>query len=791
MNFKKREKYLIIALLAVALSACGGSGGSGGNNNNSNTGNNGVPNNNVIIRNDSHDNQSLIISGKTVEVKGEIEGWVSSFTGISAANASINNRAEINVEGKNSIGILSDSSTVKNYGEIDVEGSNSTGILGKNNSRIYNYNKIEISDNTTGIEVQSNSTVINNSIIQYDIENDYIIPINSYSVGIRLTNSTGENHGKIILISGNNTIKLDGACIGENSTFVNKKSGMITVSTNQAGAGMRVIGKNAIGKNEGIINVSGTGTYGMLASNGGTIINESTGIINVSSTAAGAMYVGAGSKGINYGTINIDHLNPNNNILISDKNGTSLPISAMNTSGGTIENYGNINTIGSVTIKGTYGIGTTRKGAYGKLSGDNILLDSEIVVTNDITKGSYKDEYYLDGVVKSNKIMLGKNYQLTISSLLYTAEHILDENKMTIKVSKSGSNLSDFVDGNKKETAQILDKYYTTSYYNNLNKDGKLVIDSINISNKSSLGDNIADLTPTIYSTIPKQLLDIDRVFNEFEKLNVDVLENSLEHEYIFNLITEYQDISDKNDIEGYDSTLIGFLGTKKFDNGIYGSLGYGHTELDYDSNKDSKINTIFAGIHKRFNINSTNIDLGLNSEYNFHETERKVDFLDRNLKSKYDSYMIKLDLEISKRYGDKYYFIPYTGISTGIGKYEDIKEKNGSSINAKLKGETFSTLTPKVGGKIGMKNESIHLYASAKYLYEMGNVNKDQNFSLDGFNGSGKLPTYDTEGGKGTIAIGIEYKKGGLVLDASTGKRYESKDDSETFIKASIGYKF
>ncbi|MGF6907294.1 autotransporter outer membrane beta-barrel domain-containing protein [Fusobacterium sp. PH5-44] len=789
MNLKKHQKYLLIAIIAMTLSACGSGGGGGGSSNNNN--NNNASNSDIITRGDRDDNQTLTISGRIVEVKGEIEGRISNFTGINTMNSDITNRAEIDVNGGNSIGISSENSTIKNYGEIDVEGSNSIGILGKNNSKIYNYNKIEIDENTTGIEVQSNSIVINNGIIQYDIEDDHPLPANSYSVGIKLANSTGENNGKIILNSGRNLIKLDGVYIGENSQFLNTKTGIITVSSTEAGAGMRAVGNNSIGKNEGTINVSGSGTYGMIASNGGLVINESTGIINVSSNAAGAMYAGFGSKAINYGTINIDQLNNGNSTTIYDTNGQSVPISGMNTSGGVIENYGNINIIGSVTVRSAYSLGTTSAGDFGKLSGETIVLDGEITVSQEITKGSYNDEYYLDRAIVGNEIRLGDNYQLKVDSILYTAQHVLDGEKLAIKLSKRPAVLSDFVNGPEKETAKILNNYYSAMYYGILDVDGKKVIDSIDVTSKAKLKNNLSDLTPTIYSTVTKQILDIDRTFNEFEQANIDALKETLDHSYVFNLVTQYQDTSDRNDIEGYDSMLVGFIGTKKFSNGIYGSLGYGHTKLDYDSKKDSKINTIFAGIYKRFEMNTFNIDLGVNGEYNFHETEREIGFLNRNVKSKYNSYLIKLDLEISKIYGDKYYFMPYAGIGAGIGKYEDIKEKNGKSVNAKLKSETFSTITPKIGGKVGIKNGPIHLYASAEYLYEIGDVDKNQKYSISGFSGYGKLPNYDVEGGKGIVAIGIEYKKGGMILGVSGGKRYESKGNNETIIKGNIGYRF
>jgi|GEM_PF-2423748 len=792
MNLKNSKKYLILAIVAVSLSACGG-GGSGGSSSGggSPSGGGSSSGSNIISRGDRDDNQTLSISGRTVEVRGEIEGRISNFTGINSTNSEITNRAEIDVDGRNSFGILSENSTIKNYGEIDVEGSNSLGILGKNNSKIYNYSKIEIDENATGIEVQSNSMVINNGTIQYDIEDDHPLPLNSYSVGIKLANSTGENHGRIILNSGRNIIKLDGVYIGENSTFLNTRTGVITVSSTQSGAGMRAVGNNAIGRNEGTINVSGAGTYGMVATDGGTIINESTGIINVSSTASGGMYVGVGSKGINHGTINIDHLNSGNSTFVTDSNGVSLQITAMNTSGGVIENYGTINTTRSVIVRGVYSIGTTNTGDYGKLIGDNVLLDGETIVSGDIIKGSYNNEYYLDGVIEGNEIQIGENYQLMSSSLLYTAEHILEKEKMAIKLVRSAAALPEFLVGSEKKTAQILDKYYTASYYSSLDADGKLVIDSIDVTDRFKLKRDLIELTPTIYSTVIKQVLDTDRIFNESEKSNIDILESSSEYDYIFNLVTEYRDTSDINGIEGYDSTLIGFLGTKRFSNEIYGSLGYGYTNLDYDSKQDGRINTIFVGLHKRFDLNSYHIDLGLNGEYNFHDTERRINFLDRDIKSNYNSYLVKLDLEISKIFGDNYYFMPYVGIGAGIGGYENIKEKNGSSVNAKIEGDTFSTIAPKTGGKIGMKNGPIHLYAQAEYSYEMGDVNKEHKFSLEGFDGSGRLPYYDIEGGKGTVAVGAEYKRGGIVLDLSVGKRYEPKGDSETFVKTNIGYRF
>ena len=790
MKFEsKNKKYLIMSIIALSLSACGGGGGSGSGSSGESTGS-GNGSTNVITRGDSNNNQTLQLSSRTVEIKGEIEGYIANFVGINVDESSnITNKAEVDVDGANSIGILSDNSIIRNYGEIDVDGTNSVGIHGKNNSTVYNYGRIKIEENSIGILGESNSNIINNGTIIYDIEDDHPLSANSYSVGIKLTNSTGENNGNIIMRHGGNIIKLHGVYVGENSTFTNKSSGNITVTSTQSGAGMVASGTGSNAKNEGTINVSGTGTYGMIATNGGTVINEGSGTINVSSTAAGGMHAGIGSTAINHGTINIDHSNVGNSTIILDKNGKSVPISAMSTSGGNIENYGNINIMGSVAVRSAYAVGTTSEGAYGKLSGDIVVLDSQMTVSDHITRRGYEEEYYLDGVVIGDEIKLGDNYQVVVDSLLYKASYALEEEKLGISLYKTGRDLSDFVSGPEKETALILDKYYTSSYYTTLNADAQYVIDTIDISTSDKLKSNLEDLTPSIYSTVTKEILDINRTFKNFEKVNINSLEN--DYDYVFNLMTEYQDISDRNNIEGYDLTLVGFVGTKKFADGFYATLGYGHTKLNYDSKKDGKINTIFLGLNKRFDMDTFNIDLGLSGEYNFHEKEREIDFLNRNVKSKYNSYLLTVNLEISKIYGEQYYFMPYTGIEVGIGKYDDIKEKNGGSVNVKVKGETFSTVTPKVGGKIGIRNGAINLYASAEYSYEMGNVDKKNKYSLESFDGYARLPDYDTKGGKGNISIGAEYKKGGINAGVSLGKKYESKGNNETFVKVNIGYRF
>lgn len=68
------------------------------------------------------------------------------------------------------------------------------------------------------------------------------------------------------------------------------------------------------------------------------------------------------------------------------------------------------------------------------------------------------------------------------------------------------------------------------------------------------------------------------------------------------------------------------------------------------------------------------------------------------------------------------------------------------------------------------------------EYSYELGNMNKEQEFSYEGFSRKGKLPKDNLECGTTGLKIGANYEVNNFTLGVSVGNN---------FANVSLGYKF
>ena len=140
-----------------------------------------------------------------------------------------------------------------------------------------------------------------------------------------------------------------------------------------------------------------------------------------------------------------------------------------------------------------------------------------------------------------------------------------------------------------------------------LSKDEKLVVDKILKSdNINEVQKVVKDLSGEIYANLPRQIFDIqDRFIKEDGKL----IDNLNEYSYNFN-----------------------FFGDKSSVKNNEGSKG--------------SIQSIHTGIYKKLLLNEFDIKLGLNGEYNFHETNREIDSFEKKAKGKYNSYTLGANSE-------------------------------------------------------------------------------------------------------------------------------------------------
>ncbi|MEG2347185.1 MAG: autotransporter outer membrane beta-barrel domain-containing protein, partial [Cetobacterium sp.] len=265
---------------------------------------------------------------------------------------------------------------------------------------------------------------------------------------------------------------------------------------------------------------------------------------------------------------------------------------------------------------------------------------------------------------------------------------------------------------------------------------------------------------------------------------------NSLgENSYNFTFIGEYQDIDSRDNIEGYKSKMSGFVGAMSFGDGTFGTVGYGYNTIDYKDNGKGHIQTIHLGLNRFMKYQEVDFRLGLGGEYNFHENKRDMDLVNRRAESDFDSYGVRASGEVSKIFGEKAFVKPYLGFDLAHMKYDSFTESNANSLNANIESENYTSVLPKVGLVVGDRFGGLNLFAGVEYSYELGNMDKEQEFSYEGFSGKGKLPKDDLECGTTGVKAGASYEVNNFTLGASVGKNFGRRDNS--FVNASIGYKF
>lgn len=748
--------------------------------------------------------------------------------GIGVINGSkgINNK-DIIMAGAYTTGMYAENnSTIENNGKIsltskivvenEIEGevySSEKGMRASSNSVAINNGTITGSGQITGIDARESSQGTNNGNIELEsdiiassgensktvvskvrgmrgrdegttVTNDKIIKLAGKAVGIEVDRkASGINNGSISLISKNEENYGWTEVVGmsaDNSKITN--NGIIDILN--GGIGMQGVNNSNL-VNNGTITIDGEGAIGMYAGANSTAINAEKGIINVGSLAqAGMVADGESALIINNGTINLAQRDG-----LTEETKESIALQSIN--GGKIENNGTINIDGDLNLttgkNSSYVIGTTKDGEYGKISAKTAKLDGNVVVSTQITKSGFKNEYTLQNVVDAEDITLGDNFEFNSDSLLYDATAKTDTwGNLDATLTRNNKTLGDYSTEETKENAEIFGKYYAEELYKNLSSDAQAVISAIDTSSKENLNKNLGELKPTIYSNISRQILDTNKFFKEQEK---EVINTLGENEYNFAFIGDYKDVDSKGLIEGYTSKASGFIGAINLGNDIFGAIGYSYNDIDYKDNSNGNIQTIHLGLNKMLTYEKFDISLGLNGEYNFNEYNREIEFLNRNAKSNFNSYAIGFTSEISRVFGKESYLKPYLGLDVTYLNYESFKEKNANSLNVAMDSQDYVSVLPKVGIGIGNKFNNLRTFANVEYSYELGNMNKSQTYMFEGFEGKAKLENDNLENTLVTTKVGASYEMNTLSLTGTVGKEFGKRDN--IFVTVSLGYKF
>lgn len=696
--------------------------------------------------------------GGTLENNGKLEGKGTIITGMISLS---------NGEGF----------TSTNNGEIEINGNKKPeadhgSFIGMKAEKIVRKDGVDEKIylvNNGKITVNSNEFDIINQNKPHSIEGISIVTINSKSENI------AENK-KVISTSGKGALGMNAS--GENTFIINK--GTVNVNGEKA-IGMKASwGAIAINEKEGIINIQGLNSYGMAATSRGKVVNKGKIILEGDSPLMTGMYaLHEGSSILNEGEI----------IFLNDGTG-KRGILASN--GATYINKGKILANGNLEISadklGAFIVGKEGSGDISRVRAKRSLkIDGDIVASKDLIEDNKKEIIYKN-VFSAPKIELARASDPKAVSMFYNSK---------LKLNNSGN--VDMIISRNKTT---IEKSYKSKEFNSLtnsldiylgiektkfSKDEKLVVDKILKSdNINEVQKVVKDLSGEIYANLPRQIFDIqDRFIKEDGKL----IDNLNEYSYNFNFFGDKSSVKNKGEISGYKTRSEGFVGTKRFENDIYATIGYENSSVKYNEGSKGSIQSIHTGIYKKLLLNEFDIKLGLNGEYNFHETNREIDSFDKKAKGKYNSYTLGANSEISRVYGDSLYIKPTLGLNLGYGKYEKFTEKNAGDLGLTVKEESYFSVLPSVGFKVGKNFESVDIYSNAIYSYELGDLNKKQGMSLLGDKVNYKLNSDSLEKANLVLNAGVSTEIKDFKITFELGKEFGKRDNN--YLALGIGYKF
>ena len=738
----------------------------------------------------------------TNEINGTINVNTDSSTGIYADDEDDDiikgskgiNKGTINVNGINSSGMTANAGALvinETSGTININGTGSYGISSyiekaetmkeEANPELFPANKGTINitgENSIGMFAQTtnrdNEDLIGAAVLNgNEISRDAVINVaGNNSIGMLGNNGDIINYGKIN-VTGENSVGMK-----TNRLAFADNYGTIAVTGNNSIGMSAENGGRVTNEKGGIINVKGNGSYAMKADGVNSwAVNEEGATINVGTTAGGAMWATNSGKITNDGTINLEK---REGLTEDNKNGFAMIADGNST----IENNGDVFIKDALNITtdstSAYIIGTNKDGSYGKVSAETVTVDGNVKVSAEMAKEGYKDSYALDNAI-AGKTELKENYKLSSTSLLYNAVSKTDEEgNLDVELVRNDTDISDLASKEISKAAGIFDSAMKDE---TLSEKEKEILEKVFDSTSSAEGTDraVKEITGyNVYSNIARQIFDTKDMFVSYDKSIIDSLGD---YNFNFNFIGNYADVNSKNKAAGYDSRVTGINGAVRFTDSLYGVIGYGYNDVDYDGNSDGTIETIHTGIYKDIKSQFGNIRTGIFGEYNFHETDRKV--FDEKTNSDFNSYLVGANVEISRKFGDDLYIKPALSFDLSYGKYEDFKEDGGADV--KFEKQDYVSAVPAIELKLGREFETSEIYGAVKYSYELGDLNKEQEIEL--FEYREDFQADNIEDAQTDVKFGASFNIKNISVNAELGKEFGKRD--REYVKAGFSYIF
>ena len=758
------------------------------------------------------------------------------------------NTGNIELLGDSSIGMLAKGSrnySVANAGTIRIGDS-----LDKNNPSIGMYTDsdelslnnmeiINIGKNSIGIYGVKNKGVVKN--IGYSIGSGYSVRNHSDgkielngkgAIGIYLDDGAiGINDGSIT------TTNVDGGSIGvvgiKDSQFTNNG----TISVNEGSVGIYGNGDNAVLKNEGTI-TAGRGSVGMYSAKGATVENNKT--IKLTGDDAIGMYLADNSIGINNGELTTDGIvnraigavigknaefTNNGKIVINSNEGTGIVIA----NGGIIKNYGDIQITGenasrekrvdNIVVK-VEGLANTLSSARKTVSPLGIYVDTlgrtkpieglanlglksaDLLIGAEATEKTNNTEVTVgdDVLTPFNNSMQTsniKNWNVKTGSLVWQANPEILNNKIA-KVTLKKLSYANFADDEMtQDVARGLDEKYKVA-----NSNDKEIFNYLNtVNSKKTFADTYREVSGNQYANVQQRISKTDDILNnrisDLQKENADESGHHVSTFFDKNKhSSKVQGIADSDSSAYGISYLFNNADAKQ---GIYAGAINNNFKLKDNGRSKENISMLEVGGYKTFDVNSLEWTLDGNGFVSQNNMKRRFVVGNNSYENKanYNAYGVNLTNELGKTFnvGGNFTVKPYAALKLGYGRFNKIKEKDGT-LNVEVKANDYYSVRPGAGVEFGFsspvsaKGTKFKASLGLGYDHELGKVDDRVNeVKFTDTNTRIRLKSAKDEkkgNFRSDLKVGFETGK----FDVSVNGGYDTKDKN-SHVGVGLGVSF
>lgn len=771
------------------------------------------------------------INNGTIKLTGD-----NSF-GAYVKNGFFNNRGEISV-GKNSIGIydyfnVSDERPgIINYGKI-ILGENSTGMY-------FETPYVNLLDKMTEHGIENHGGIIksdeNNAIGIFE-------KVGNQNIGNYISSdvpTTISNMGKIEL-NGDKSIGIYATGTGKykvyNTDFyyfpTNVKS-IIKMGDSSdkynPSMGMYSDNPNATLINDGTIEI-GKNSIAMAGTNGTTLINNKT--INITKDGGVGMYLKDGSIGLNKGTIttvgtpndavgvvvgkNAEFTNEGT-IHIDSNGGAGIVIA-----GGTVKNYGNIEISGGAVrdrVDNSYQVTVQ--------SSDRKLLSSDMKVYVDSLGRTKPIEGLANLGLKSADLLIGaeatektndtevtvgddvlapfnnsmqtsniKNWNVKTGSLVWQANPEILNNKIA-KVTLKKLSYTNFADDEMtQDVARGLDEKYKVA-----NSNDKEIFNYLNtVNSKKTFADTYREVSGNQYANVQQRISKTDDILNnrisDLQKENADESGHHVSTFFDKNKhSSKVQGIADSDSSAYGISYLFNNADAKQ---GIYAGAINNNFKLKDNGRSKENISMLEVGGYKTFDVNSLEWTLDGNGFVSQNNMKRRFVVGNNSYENKanYNAYGVNLTNELGKTFnvGGNFTVKPYAALKLGYGRFNKIKEKDGT-LNVEVKANDYYSVRPGAGVEFGFsspvsaKGTKFKASLGLGYDHELGKVDDRVNeVKFTDTNTRIRLKSAKDEkkgNFRSDLKVGFETGK----FDVSVNGGYDTKDKN-SHVGVGLGVSF